>query len=341
MQKSGLGLIVMLLSFPLLSASVHAENIAGDEPRHHGKSNDGPLKSLDSIPANSPLSKAVKENLPKCGQKLLGSSDCRIEDLGQIGDAAHKARHSCHNLRPPEAWDIGKIHCGGKTLDPKVQKDPFLKFTECVVHGGETNQGNGGFVDKVTSFVSNMKSKLAAIFSKPGDKVRVKPNHDNHMHVEIEGCMARAGGGGSSSAQIERMPTSLFARILTRLWPVEESVAEASSNLGKDDFIKTIDAIGVGKLRLEFRRWGEPLKAPATLKVFLKCDGSSQDILVSETGTCEMRSINYNKQEKRLSLSVMSGRVDNSAVFCDVAEETELDMAKVCRSFWRQRLDNN
>lgn len=304
------------------------------------KGSDSPkMVPLESLTANSPFAKEVKEHLENCAQEVMGddAKDCTVEDLGQVGDEAHQSRISCHNLKPPQAWDIGVVKCGGVTLDPKKDKDKYLKLTECVVHGKteqSTMQKIGSAIQSAANYV------LDALFSKPGADVRVAPNHDNHMHVEIKGCMVEAAklGNGMRTAMSDRIEDGL-KWFFSQFSPVNETIAELPKKTDlPQDFVKNIDATGVGKLRVEYKDYGDPVSAPANLNVFLKCDGSKKEILVSHLGMCMVRSYQYVKEDKTLKLAVMKERVNHSAAFCDVAEEEEFDIGQACKDFWRNKL---
>ncbi|MEL4403158.1 hypothetical protein AAEJ42_23330, partial [Shewanella algae] len=57
--------------------------------------------------------------------------DCRFENMGIIGDAAHRARRSCHNSG--QAIDVGTVTCsGGQKLTTDSAK--YFNLANCMAN---------------------------------------------------------------------------------------------------------------------------------------------------------------------------------------------------------------
>ena len=95
-----------------------------------------------------------------------GLGNCKFVNLGVKGDAAHRARRSCHNSS--QAIDVGPLTCssGRKILasDPK-----YFDVAKCMA-----NQTN---------------NELQVIFYKSdGGNMIQKSDHNNHMHIQLKNC---------------------------------------------------------------------------------------------------------------------------------------------------------
>lgn len=100
-----------------------------------------------------------------CTEKL-GLGTCRFENLGIMGDAAHRARRSCHNSG--QAIDVGTVTCsGGQKLIPS--SDRFFNLANCMAN--------------------DSKNELQVVFYKAtGPNMIKKSDHLNHMHIQLKNC---------------------------------------------------------------------------------------------------------------------------------------------------------
>lgn len=98
--------------------------------------------------------------------KGLGLGDCRFENMGIMGDAAHRARRSCHNSG--EAIDVGTVTCSG---GQKITTDSaqFFSLANCMAN--------------------DSKDELQVIFYKAtGPNMIQKSDHNKHMHIQLKNC---------------------------------------------------------------------------------------------------------------------------------------------------------
>lgn len=98
--------------------------------------------------------------------KGLGLGDCRFENMGIMGDAAHRARRSCHNSG--EAIDVGTVTCSG---GQKITTDSpqFFNLANCLAN--------------------DSKDELQVVFYKAtGPNMIQKSDHNKHMHIQLKNC---------------------------------------------------------------------------------------------------------------------------------------------------------
>jgi len=108
---------------------------------------------------NPPFRKYFNECTKKYG-------DCKFENWGIMGDAAHRARRSCHNAG--EAIDVGPITCSSaRKFDAKSEE--FYQIAKCMAH--------------------NSNNELEVIFYKgEGRNMKRQSDHSGHMHIQLKNC---------------------------------------------------------------------------------------------------------------------------------------------------------
>lgn len=98
--------------------------------------------------------------------KGLGMGDCRFENMGIMGDAAHRARRSCHNSG--EAIDVGTVTCSG---------------------GQKITTDSAQFFNLANCMANDSKDELQVIFYKAtGPNMIQKSDHNKHMHIQLKNC---------------------------------------------------------------------------------------------------------------------------------------------------------
>ncbi len=135
-----------------------------------GSSGLRPSGTGDMSTSKFPIVGVFKKYFDGCLEKT-GIGPCKFVNLGILGDAAHRARRSCHNSG--EAIDIGPLTCaGGKsisTTDPR-----FYNVARCMAH--------------------NTDNKLEIIYYKAdGSNMIQKSDHSNHMHIQLKHCLMVTG----------------------------------------------------------------------------------------------------------------------------------------------------
>lgn len=98
--------------------------------------------------------------------KNLGLGDCRFENMGIMGDAAHRARRSCHNSG--QAIDVGTVTCSG---------------------GQKLTTDSAQYFNLANCMANDSNNELQVIFYKAsGPNMIQKSDHNKHMHIQLKNC---------------------------------------------------------------------------------------------------------------------------------------------------------
>lgn len=132
---------------------------------------------INGLNGNAPILEPFKRHFPKCTEKL-GLGTCNFKFLGTYGDAAHRARRSCHNAG--EAIDVG------------------LPFT--CSNGATFNATDPRAMDVARCMAGDTGGELAVIFQDRTDSpgmIAGSPRgaHNGHMHIQLKNCRMVYGGG--------------------------------------------------------------------------------------------------------------------------------------------------
>lgn len=125
----------------------------------------GAPTSASELSGGQSIVEPFKRNFERCAQEN-GLGTCKFENMGIMGDAAHRARRSCHNAG--EAIDVGPLTCTGAnkiaTNHPK-----FFDMAKCLAN--------------------NSNDELQVIFHRGEGKNMIrKSDHVGHMHVQLKNC---------------------------------------------------------------------------------------------------------------------------------------------------------
>ncbi len=112
----------------------------------------------------------IKIYFEKCTQKL-GYGSCTFKNMGIWGDAAHRARRSCHNSG--DAIDLGLPFNCTKAGTFNATDNKAMEVAKCLAADSD-NKFQVIFRDKAP--VKNMF---------PGGQ---RGAHNGHMHVQLKGC---------------------------------------------------------------------------------------------------------------------------------------------------------
>lgn len=166
---------VVVLSYGTYS---YGERTGGGTKGTTGSSGNSsaPVKDPDQCNGH-PVCPEFKKNFDECTAKANMGNDCKYEDLGIMGDKAHQARPSCHNVG--EAVDVGYIECAGQKIQPNDPK--YLEFVKC--------------------FADDTEGKMNNIFHiKAGQNTIQKSDHVKHVHIQLKNCRMVPGQGGTQVA---------------------------------------------------------------------------------------------------------------------------------------------
>lgn len=132
----------------------------------------GSAAGIRSAPGGPAVSAPFNAAFAACTKDAPGGS-CTFQNWGIWGDAAHRARPSCHNNGT--AIDVGPISCGGQTF--KADSPQFKKIAVCLAQqAGE-------------------KFQVILNHLPRGHNIMNAPGHTGHMHVQLKGCKMVTGGG--------------------------------------------------------------------------------------------------------------------------------------------------
>lgn len=126
--------------------------------------------NANSARGHAPIVEPFKNYFQRCTEKL-GLGTCSFKNLGVWGDAAHRARRSCHNSG--EAIDVGlPFNCsnGGSfnANDPRA-----MEVAKCMAADSDERFG---VIFKDQTPVRNMF---------PGGQ---RGAHNGHMHIQLKNC---------------------------------------------------------------------------------------------------------------------------------------------------------
>lgn len=134
----------------------------------------------------NPIMPPLKKAFPQCTEKL-GWGKCLVWHDGIHGNAKHAAGHSCHNIN--EAIDLKGVKCGnGENNRTVTFKDPdFMKLAICLARD-TGNKFQIIFRDNRRPYPPEGSPNFLH-----GSESRA---HENNMHVQLQGCDARARARG-------------------------------------------------------------------------------------------------------------------------------------------------
>jgi len=113
---------LLLFTAPEIRAMLDSRGAgSGASPKAAGNE----FQPIAQLPDSKPIVKPLKE-----GMRLCAENCDAIKNWGITGDAAHKARPSCHNS--DEAIDIAAVRCNGQEMSPEQNADEFKKFVTCM-----------------------------------------------------------------------------------------------------------------------------------------------------------------------------------------------------------------
>lgn len=119
-------------------------------------------------PNDLSTSKRIVEPFKKwfavCTQKM-GLNNCRVHNLGIMGDDRHRKKRSCHNSG--EAIDIGAVMCGEGQI---IGKDSSRYFTLAKCLANDSN------------------NELQVIHKKASGPNMMQDKDHPHLHVQIKNC---------------------------------------------------------------------------------------------------------------------------------------------------------
>lgn len=99
------------------------------------------------------------------------------------------------------------------------------------------------------------------------------------------------------------------------------------------DFEKSSTIPGGGNVRIQYQFTGEPVSAPARLRIYVKCKASKEETLFQTLKMCHLTRLNFDQGLSLLTTHFVVGRIDeNSRSKCDLPEEKEIQLARVCKS---------
>jgi hypothetical protein len=234
-MKSKIFLLGLLLGVPNFAFPAETGQGGTGSGTGSGSGEAQHMTTAQALPGNEKIVEPFKKQFESCTQKVLNATNCKFDNMGIMGDEAHQQRVSCHNIG--EAIDVGIIDCNHlgsadkEKVDPKPgnpTEEKYFQMVQCMV-------GEGAQSDSSTSSAipdtSGAEEQLQAIYHKNQagqgaigrtwanlksfakdkweswggrantEKIMVHGNHENHMHIQLAGCMARAraAGGGKGS----------------------------------------------------------------------------------------------------------------------------------------------
>jgi|GEM_PF-5123512 len=180
--------LLLLFTIPELRAQLDSRGVVtGASPKASGAG----LQQLSELPDNKPIVKPLKE-----GMKLCAPGCDSIRNWGITGDAAHKARPSCHNS--DEAIDIAAVGCPNGEMSPTQNKDKFEEFVTCMGTKAKKQYEKERYYGKWWSPLLQLKDAVL------GDGFKVLydgipqfeskgKGHSGHVHIQLKQCRPKRG----------------------------------------------------------------------------------------------------------------------------------------------------
>lgn len=169
---------LLLTTSANLLASETAKGGGGSTPTGGNPTPESQMKTVDEMKGAQAIVDPFKKYFDKCALKGTNGSEskasvqgqCRFQDMG-IDRDKNQGKPSCHHKG--EAIDVGAIECGGRKIDPKLQKETYMEIAKCMATEAD-DAFKVIYMDETP--VENMM------------KGRDPGKHEDHMHIQLMSC---------------------------------------------------------------------------------------------------------------------------------------------------------